>query len=49
MKLILCSATIDQKIGSIMEDANLKIGIFEPDIPSRFKVTEHGITKGTII
>ena len=41
MKLILCSATIDQKIGSIMEDANLKLGVFEPNIPSRFSITEH--------
>ena len=49
LKLILCSATIDKKIGGIMEDAGLKIGIFEPEIPSRFTVTENRIENGTVI
>ena len=28
MKLILCSATIDSKIGGIMKDADLRVGVF---------------------
>ena len=44
MKLILCSATIDENIGKIMSDSGLKINIFEPNIPSRFTVTDHPIT-----
>ena len=49
LKLILCSATIDEQIGSIMRDANLSVGLFEPNIPPRFTTTEHPIEEGTII
>ena len=49
MKLILCSATIDENIGKIMSDSGLKIDIFEPNIPSRFTVTDHPIKEGTLI
>lgn len=49
LKLILCSATIDTRIGDIMKEANLKVDIFEPQIPKKYKVTEHPIEKGTIL
>lgn len=49
LKLILCSATIDKQIGDIMKDANLKVDTFEPQIPSKYKVTEYPITQGTIL
>lgn len=29
LKLVLCSATIDEKIGELMKDAGLKISKFE--------------------
>ncbi len=32
-----------------MKAANLKVGLFEPQIPSKFTITEHPIEKGTII
>lgn len=38
MKLVLCSATIDSKIGGIMKDAGLTIGVFEPQIPNKYTV-----------
>lgn len=40
MRLVLCSATIDPKIGGIMKDANLSVGVFEPAIPSKYTVKE---------
>lgn len=43
LKVILCSATIDEQIGQIMKAANLKVGLFEPQIPSKFTITEHPI------
>ena len=49
LKLILCSATIDEEIGKIMQDTGLKIGIFEPKIPSKYTIKEFPITNGTII
>jgi ATP-dependent RNA helicase DHX37/DHR1 len=32
LKLVLCSATIDESIASILKDANLKIATFEVNV-----------------
>lgn len=48
MKLVLCSATIDTKIGELLKEAGLKVDTFFVET-NRHAVTEYAITEGTII
>jgi ATP-dependent RNA helicase DHX37/DHR1 len=48
LKLVLCSATIDTKIGDLMKDAGLKIDTFAVEV-NRHPVMEIPIKEDTII
>ena len=48
LKLVLCSATIDTKIGDLLKEAGLKIDTFAVQV-NRHPVKEIPITEGTII
>jgi HrpA-like RNA helicase len=48
LKLVLCSATIDTKIGKLLEDSGLKVDTFTVET-NRHKVAEFPIVENTII
>lgn len=48
IKIILCSATIDTRLGELMKEAKLKVDTFEVET-KRFNIAEYPIQKGTII